>query len=232
MRIGRERASEEHDRVGANGTAVVLGVRSRARARQYTLFRFRVRSLCVPLARPDGDDVIFEKNNSKRKQIRLYRRRAVSLPINLNLSLSHCLPRPVCRHKVVGTTVYTRDGDDYAIAARRPGAPTAEDRPVVTTRARRTHYHNDIIGHRRHNTPPPPSRGLTAAAAAQNRGNPPSPSQMRPSVVSLGRPPSVRSPATVLLLLAAAALLPNAVLSVESSTDSKREYFRLYGLPK
>jgi len=71
---------------------------------------------------------------------------------------------------------------------------------------------------------------LTAAAAAENRENPPSPSQMRPSVVSLGRPPSVRSPATVLLLLAAS-LFPNAVLSVESSTDSKREYFRIYRLP-
>jgi hypothetical protein len=46
---------------------------------------------------------------------------------------------------------------------------------------------------------------------------------MRPAVVSLGRPSSVRSPATALLLLAAA-LLPNAVLSVESSADPKREY--------
>lgn len=46
---------------------------------------------------------------------------------------------------------------------------------------------------------------------------------MRPSVVSLGRPPSVRSPATVLLLLAAS-LFPSAVLSVESSTDSKLQY--------
>lgn len=135
MRIERERPSEKHDRVGANGTAVVLGGRSRARARQYTLFRFRVRLLCVPLARPDGNDIIFLKKKTQRVNkyaYRLYRRRAVSLSINLSLTVS--LARFAVTTNIVGTIVYTRDGDDYAIAARRPGAPTAEDRPVVTTR--------------------------------------------------------------------------------------------------
>lgn len=76
--------------------------------------------VCVPPARPDRHNTT--KQTKYILTLFLYRRRAVSLSPSSappDTTPSSCTRAP-------------HGDDDYAYAARRPGAPTAKARPVVT----------------------------------------------------------------------------------------------------
>lgn len=121
---------------------------SRARARQYTLFRFRVRLPCVCPSRSDRHNTI-----KQNKQL-IY---AFCTGDGLSLPLTVSLVR-----FAQYDTHHTRPNgdDDYAYAARRPGAPTAEARPVVTTHC--------------------PGRASASIHATNNIAEPSSPTQRAP----------------------------------------------------